>query len=121
MNIRVQIEWIPNVYKVNNKNRVSNNSILKYQDKISKWYKDIWIENQVYGYKISNILVDFLEFENRILIIAKFNLESKSGIDFSLFHNPPLDGNNQKLYIKNIGNLQIDSYYIKNIQVQSIS
>ena len=120
MNINVQIEWIPNIFKVNKKTTLSNNSIFKYRDIISQWYKNIWIENQVYDYKISDISIDFLQFEKKILFVANFNLRIKKDINFSLFNNPPLDGNEDKIYIKNIGIIKIDSFHIKDILIKPI-
>ena len=117
MNINVQIEWIPNIIRVNNKVNVSNTSILKNKEIISKWYKKIWIENQTFGYKITDIVIKFEEFDNKILFVANFNLKTGNNIDFSLFNNPPLDGNEDKIRLHNIGFIKIDSFYIKNILI----
>ena len=96
---------------------MGKNSILKYQDIIKKWYQNIQIQNQFYDYKIDDISLDFLEAGNNILLIARFNLKTKLGIDLSLFSNPPTDSNDDTLYIKNIGNLVVDSKGIKNVLI----
>ena len=121
MNVKVELEWFPHIYRLPKKTPMSQKCILKHQDTIKKWYQKIWIQNQFYDYKIDDISLDFLEEKNKILIIAGFKLKTKRGIDLSLFSNPPTDSNDDNLNIKNIGNLAVDSNGINNVLIDPLN
>lgn len=104
----------PHIYRLPNKKAIGKSTILRYQDTIKSWYKKTWVQNQIYDYKIDNVSFEFLQSG---LIVARFNLKSRQGVDFSLFTNPPTDSNDEPLVVGNMGNLVVDSDGIKNLLI----